>query len=356
MSTMPDPDQILVFGGVDTHLDTNTVAVVDAHGRMLGHATFPATPLGYRQLHRWILGHGQVVRVGIEGTGSYGAGLARYLRSQKTTMIEVDRPDRKARRTRGKTDPLDAEAAARAVLNSTATGTPKDRDGNIEALRMLRITRRSAVKARAKAITQLKSLIVTAPAELREQLRHLSKAQLLKTCARLRPETDHIADPLHAAKYALRSLAQRIAELTAEITAVEKHLEPLVKAINPTLYNLHGLGPDTAGQLLVTAGQNHSRITSPASLARLCGTAPIPASSGRTDRHRLNRGGDRQANAALHRIIIVRLKTHQPTRDYYQRRKAEGLGRKDIIRCLKRNLSREIYRALTHPDDTKTTA
>lgn len=344
-----------VVGGVDTHLDTHTAAVVDLAGRLLGHATFAATAAGYVDLLEWLTSHGRLVRVGVEGTGVYGSGLAVHLRRQGVDLVEVDRPDRKARRWQGKSDPVDAEAAARAALAGRATGTPKDRDGAVEALRALRVARRSAVEQRADVQRQIKSLLVTAPEPLRARLRGLTDRQLLTTCARLRPDQARLHDPVEATKYALHVLAGRNARLTAEIADLDPRLAALVRAINPALLDLNGVGVDVAGQLLVTAGGNPDRVRTEPAFAMLCGVAPLPASSGRTRRHRLNRGGDRQANAALYRITLCRLRWDPRTKAYAERRTTEGLSKKEIIRCLKRLIAREIYPILIQTSQHNTT-
>ena len=342
MTNIPGP----VTGGVDTHGETHHAAVVDQVGRQVADAEFPTTPAGYRALLAWLRAQGPLVeQVGVEGTGAYGAALCRYLRGQGVVIVEVDRPDRKTRRAKGKSDPIDAYAAARAALSGQASGTPKTRDGKVEAIRVLRTARGSAVKARTQAINQLKGLLVTAPAELREQLRPLDSAALVGSCARLRPGTD-LTDPANAVKTALRRLATRIHALNAEITDADRELAPLVSAAAPGLVALMGIGPEVAGQLLVTAGDNPDRLRSEAAFAHLCGVAPLPASSGRTDRHRLNRGGDRAANCALYRIVVSRLRHDPSTRAYAERRTKQGLSKPEIIRCLKRYVAREIYHAL----------
>jgi transposase len=335
-----------VAGGVDTHADTHTAAVVDTAGRMLGHQQFQATAAGYRQLLAWLHGFGALLIVGVEGTGVYGAGLARHLATEGVAMVEVDRPDRKTRRFAGKSDPLDAEAAARTALAGVRTGTPKDRSGAVEALRNLRVARRSAIDQRADCQRQIKSLIVTAPEVLRAQLRGTGGAGLIATCTALRPDPTRIGEPEQAAKTALRALARRHAALTEEITELDDLIGPLVADINPRLIACNGVGADVAGQLLVTAGQNADRLRSEPAFAMLCGAAPIPASSGRTNRHRLNRGGDRQANAALYRVVLCRMRWDPRTRAYVERRTKEGLSKKDIIRCLKRMIARELYYVL----------
>jgi transposase len=355
-SITPDDAVIIeVAGGVDTHQDTHTAAVVDRVGRVLGTEQFPATPAGYAVLLGWMRSFGCLVRVGVEGTGAYGAGLARLLGEQDVEMVEVDRPDRRTRRFQGKSDPIDAVQAAKAALAAERTGTPKQRDGRVEALRNLRVARRSAVDQRADAQRQIKSLVVTAPAELRERLRGLPVTDLITTCAHLRPDTADAASPATAAKIALRSLARRHQRLSAEIADLDQLLQPLVAAINPSLVAANGVGTDVAGQLLVTAGQNHDRLRSEAAFAMLCGAAPIPASSGRTTRHRLNRGGDRQANAALYRVVLCRLRWDPRTRAYAERRTQQGLSKKEIIRCLKRYVARELHQIITTPNNPELT-
>jgi transposase len=338
-----------VTGGVDTHKDTHTAAALDAAGRLLGHRQFPTTPAGYTALLGWLRSHGELVLVGIEGTGVYGAGLAQHLHAAGVPLVEVDRPDRKTRRWQGKSDPVDAEAAARAAQAARAVGTPKQRGGRVDALRALRVARRSAVAQRADTQRQMKALIVTAPDALRGQLRGLPDRDLVRVCAARRPDPTRAGDPTTATVIALRALARRHQQLTIEIDELDALITPLVQTINPALTRLCGVGPDVAGQLLVTAGDNPQRLCSEAAFAMLCGAAPLPASSGRTNRHRLNRGGDRQANAALHRIVLCRLRWDSRTRAYVERRTAEGMSKKEIIRCLKRYLAREVYTALLSP-------
>lgn len=336
-----------VAGGVDTHRDTHTAAVLDTVGRVLGTAVFTTDAAGYGALLDWMRGFGHLIRVGVEGTGAYGAGLTRVLHEHNIPVVEVDRPDRKIRRFQGKSDPIDAIQAARTALAENRTGTPKQRDGRIEALRNLRIARRSAVDQRADAQRRIKTLIVTASEELRRQLRGLPVSKLIATCAGFDPDHTDAASPLTATMIALRCLARRHQQLSAEITELDELLAPLVAAISPDLVAANGVGTDTAGQLLVTAGENHHRIRSEAAFAMLCGVAPIPASSGKTNRHRLNRGGDRHANAALYRVVLCRLRWDPRTRAYVERRTKEGMSKKEIIRCLKRYAARELYQLIT---------
>lgn len=338
--------EVLVTGGVDTHKDTHVAAARNSLGQLLGTQSFPASTAGYRALAGWLLAWGTVVAVGVEGTGSYGAGLARHLTEHGMTVIEVNRPDRRKRRLQGKSDVLDAINAAAAVQSGDATAVPKAASGAATAVVALRTTRAGAVRSRTVALNQLASLIVTAPATLRETLTTLTGSALLTHCARLRPGTD-LADPVNATKTALQRLAKRIAALNTEITDTDTDLAALLPRVLPRTIALFGVGPDTASQLLATAGDNIDRITTDAHFAHLCGAAPIEASSGRSDRHRLNRGGDRQANAALYRIAIVRMRHCPRTRTYVTKRTTEGKTKRDIIRCLKRYIAREVFKTLT---------
>ena len=345
MTTIAAPTGTVTVG-VDTHMDIHVAAALDGLGRLLGSAGFATSPAGNAELIRWAERHGPVGRVGVEGTGSYGAQLTRDLQQAGHQVIEVDRPDRKARRARGKDDHLDAEAAARAVLSGRASTTPKTRDGHIEAIRALRVARRSSVSGRTTAINQLKALLLTAPADLREQLRTLTSTQLVKTAARLRPDDD-LTNPLAATKYAVREIALRHQFLSDQLKRIDKHLTALVSAAAPSLVARHAIGTDTAGALLVALGDNPGRLRNESSFAHLCGVAPLPASSGKTTgRHRLNRGGDRRANNALWRIVLVRMGTDQRTKDYVARRTAQGLSKPEIMRCLKRYVAREVFTAI----------
>jgi transposase len=335
-----------VFGGVDTHGRTHHAAAVDGAGRLLGDAEFTATAIGYQQLRAWLTGFGRLVKVGVEGTGTYGAGLARFLAEQGVEVVEVDRPDRKTRRRQGKSDPIDAIAAARAVLSGTATGTPKTRTGPVEAIRALRVARRGAVKARTAALNQLHGLLASAPEPLRADLVALSTGELVDRCAGFRVDHTRLLEPTAATKAALRAIARRVQLLQEEIALADARLRPATATVAPRTAAIFGAGPEVAGQLLVTAGDNPERLRSEAALAHLAGISPLPASSGRTDRHRLNRGGDRAANSAIHRIVLCRMRYHERTRAYVERRTAQGLSKKEIMRCLKRYVVREVHAAL----------
>jgi transposase len=337
-----------VIGGVDAHADSHDVAALDERGRLLGTRTFPTTPEGYRALLSWLEGFGSVTAVGVESSGSYAAALVRYLRTRDVGVLEINRPHAHTRRRRGKNDPIDAEMAARAVLAGNATAIPKTTDGIVESIRQLRVARESAIKARSASLHQLSQLLVTAPDELRQQLATRKTTRGKATlCLRLRPDHGRLSEPAQAAKLALRSLARRIEQLDDEIAELDRHLSALVATAAPRTTNLLGVSTGHAGQLLVTAGQNIERLRNDGSFAALTGTSPIPASSGRTNRHRLNYGGDRGANRALHMIAVCRLRYCQRTRAYAERRSAEGKTKPEIIRCLKRYIAREIYHALS---------
>ena len=345
MATMPDPTGY-VTGGVDTHRDSHTAAALNHLGAVLGTATFPATGPGYRQLLSWLGSFGPVEAVGVEGTGSWGAGLARHLQDVGVEVREVIRPNRQHRRRYGKSDPADAVAAARSVLNGEADGLPRGGTGPIEGIRLLKVARNSAVKQRTQTANQIRSVIATAPTPLRAGLEHKTLTQVTKTAIRYR--FGNPTDPYQAAKLALKVLSARWQRLGQEITELDLHLDALIQTVAPpALLNEPGIGTQTCAELLITFGDNPQRVRNEASFAALCGTSPVDASSGRQQRHRLNRGGDRQANATLHRIVIVRLRYHQPTRQYMARRLTEGKTKKEIIRCLKRALARQVYHHLT---------
>jgi transposase len=343
MTTMPQPVPTRVTVGVDTHAEVHVAVAKDAFGRRLDATSVATTPAGYAELLGWARRLGQPDAWGIEGTGSFGAGLARFLRGEGQVVVEVNRPDRQARRRRGKSDPVDAEAAARAVQAQQGS-IPKAGDGQVEMIRSLRVARASAIKARTQAVNALKALLVTAPDELREQLRGLSTVRLVQTTATLEPGP--ITTPLAAVTLGLRTLGRRYQALSAELTTLDAELDRLTTAAAPKLLARFGIGADSAGALLVAAGDNPQRLHSDAAFAMLCGSSPIEASSGKTRRYRLNRGGDRQANAALYRIVVARLRHDPRTQEYLTRRIREGKSKKEAIRCLKRYVAREVFAAL----------
>ncbi len=335
-----------VIGGIDCHADTHTVVALDQLGRHLGTGVFDATTDGYRAALEWLRWHGTVSTVGVESTSGYGAALTRYLTAAGIRVIEINQPHPHLRARRGKNDAIDAEAAARKVLSGEAAGAAKNTGGVVEAIRQLDVARTGAVKARTAALCQLRDLLVTAPAALRERLgtRKTLKAKAT-LCARLRPSAD-LADPTQAAKAALRSVACRIQTLTNEIDAITAQRDSLVAATAPTTLTQLGVGTGHVATLLVAAGENIDRFSSEAAFAHLCAAAPIPASTGNTSRHRLNYAGNRQANRALYMIVIARLRHCPQTKTYMQRRLAEGRTKKEIIRCLKRYVARQLYRTL----------
>ena len=344
--SMPDSPQA-VIGGIDCHTDFHVAAALDPLGRVLGTESFPATVAGYRSTYTWLASFGPIAAVGVESTGSYGAALTRSLAGRGCGVIEINQPHAHLRSRRGKDDAIDAEAAARKVLSGEATAAAKDTTGVVESIRQLSVARNSAVKARTAAVCQLGDLLVTAPAALRAQLdtRRTLEGKAA-VCARLRPDTSRLADPAQAAKAALASLGRRIGRLGAEADELDHSLSQLVAAAAPTTLSRLGCGTHHTATLLVAAGHNIDRLGSEASFAHLCAVAPIPASSGRTNRHRLNYAGNRAANRALHMIVLVRLRYRERTRSYLDRRVAQGKTKKEAIRCLKRFIARELYRTL----------
>lgn len=338
-------DRLPVFGGVDTHLDSHVVAAVNALGALLGVATFPTTVTGYRALLAWLQAWGPLAAVGVEGTGSYGAALARHLDRHGVAVVEVNRPDRAQRRRRGKTDAYDAEAAARTTLAGVGS-TAKINHGPLESLRVLKLAYDSAVKQRTATLNQMSQLLVTAPEQLRAGLAGHTKQTLPARCARLRPDPARLADPTEATKHTLRGLAKRVQALTKEADRLDTEITALTRTIAPATSAAHGVGPHTVARLLIALGENPERFTSEAGFAALCGTNPIPASSGKTDRHRLNRGGNRQANSALHMAVLSRLAHDPRTRAYIAARTHDGKSTPHLRRKLKRYLARELFTLL----------
>jgi transposase len=334
-----------VTGGVDTHLDVHVAAALDPLGALLGSKAFETTPAGYQALLDWLSGFGVITKVGVEGTGSYGAGLARFLRKADVVVIEVNQPNRAERRRNGKSDPVDAVEAARAAQGGRATSISKTKDGAVEAIRVLVVAKRSARQARVKALVQMRHLVITAPDQLRCRLKGLTVAALVSEASRLRPSRS--GDPVTAAhKASLSSLAHRIQGLEDEIAELDQRIEALLVVTAPELMARFGVGPDTAAALLVSAGDNPERLHSEAAWAHLCGVAPIQASSGKVTRYRLDRGGDRQANSALWRIVMVRIAHDPDTTAYFERKVKEGRSKRDVIRLLKRYVAREMYHYL----------
>ena len=330
-----------------THADVHVAAALDPVGGLLGVGEFPATPAGYARLLDWLGGFGTVCLVGIEGTGSYGAGLSRHVTGAGVRVVEAARSDRQGRRRQGKSDPLDAVSAARAAQSGRARGAPKGRDGTVEAVRALMVAKRSARSGRTQTSSQARALVLTGPADLRTRFARHSVAALVAETAALRPRPGDVVG--YATRLALRELGRRAEFPGSQPGRLDELIAPLVAGHAPGLLALYGIGPGTAALLLIAAGDHPGRLRSEAAWAHLCAAAPIPASSGKVTRHRLNPGGDREANHALWRIVITRMSSHPPTRAYAGRRTGEGLTEKEIIRCLKRYVAREVYHCLRPP-------
>ena len=332
-----------VVGGVDTHKDLHVAAVVDERDLVLGTRCFATTRQGYRQMLDWMRSFGELRRVGIESTGSYGAGLLRFVQKAGIEVLEVTTPDNQDRRRRGKNDDLDAQNAAHAAFAGKRTVTPRSRDGMVESLRILSACRKTAVAARRVALQMIQNTIVCAPDGLRDTLRAMTRMQLIRTLAAWRPDLSGYRDVEGAYRISLKSLARRYLELHDEIADLDAMIGAIVDELAPDLIARNSIGHTGAAQLLLTAGDNPERLRSEASFAALCGVSPIPASSGKTVRHRLNRGGDRHANSALHIIAIGRLRTDPKTKAYVAKRVAEGRSKLDAIRALKRYIAREVF-------------
>jgi len=340
----------LVTGGVDTHLDVHVAAALDELGALLGTESFATTPAGYVELFDWFESFGPLGRVGVEGTGSYGAGLARSLLARGVEVVEVDCPNRKARHRAGKSDTIDAISAARGALSGQAKGQPKGGTGPVEAMRVLLIAKRSARSERVRTLNQMRHLVFVAPDDIRARFHGLNVYNLTRQAAAMRPRPGNQVD--YVTLMTLRELGRRALGLEDEIDRLDDLLEPIVADHAPGLLNMFGAGIFVAATLAVAAGDRPDRIRNEAAWAHLCGVAPIPASSGKTTgRYRLNRGGNRQANSALHRIVLVRMGHHEPTRDYFERRRAEGRTTLEIMRCLKRYVARETFKQLPGGSD-----
>ena len=338
-----DPAKRRVVGGVDTHKDLHVAAVVDERDRVLGSQSFATTRQGYRQMLAWMGSFGEVQRIGIESTGSYGAGLLRFVQTVGIEVLEVTTPDRHDRRRRGKNDDLDAQNAAHAAFAGQRTVTPRSRDGMVESLRVLSACRKTAVAARRVALQLIQNTIVCAPDGLRDVLRSMTRMQLIRTLAAWRPDLTAYRDVEAAYRITFKSLARRYLELHDEIADLDIMIGAIVDELAPDLVARNSIGHIGAAQLLLAAGDNPDRLRSEASFAALCGTSPVPASSGKTIRHRLNRGGDRHANSALHIIAIGRLRTDPKTKTYVAKRIAEGHSKLEAIRALKRYIAREVF-------------
>lgn len=327
---------------VDTHKDIHVAAVLDPLNGTIGTLTIPTNAGGFAALESWAKAHGTIIAFGVEGTGSYGATLTSYLRRAGYQVVEAGRPDRRLRRMNGKSDTLDAENAARSVLAGFATATPKTADGVVEMIRLLKIAHDTAVTARTAAMITLKNVLVHVPDDLRATTRRMTAVTLARHLAALRPRgLDSVED---AQRHTLKSLARRWLALDVEAKELTEQIGTLVRSRAPQLLDRFGIGIDTAAEILIVVGDNPERIRSEAAFAKLAGIRPVPTGSGMTSgRHRINHGGHRQLNAAIYRTVIVRMRFHQPTLAYVERRTAEGRSKREIIRCLKRYVIREVY-------------
>ena len=328
--------------GVDTHKHVHVAAVMDTIGGILATLTITTDAGGFKQLLEWASDFGKVLAFGIEGTGSYGATLTSFLRRHGHKVIEAGRPDRRSRRANGKSDTLDAENAARPVLAGFATATPKTADGAVEMIRQLKIAHDSAVADRTASMVTMKAMLVHGSDELRRETSRKTQIMLARHLAALRPRV--LESPDDALRHSLRSLARRWQQLDTEAKELSAMIEQLVTRTAPQLLEQFGIGVDTAAEILIVVGDNPERIRSEAAFAKLAGISPVPTGSGMTSgRHRINHGGHRQLNAAIYRTVIVRMRFHEPTIAYVARRTAEGKSKREIIRCLKRYVIREVH-------------
>jgi transposase len=343
------PKKTRVVGGIDTHKDNHVAAVIDEVGGELATQSFPTTPRGYSKLITWMQSFGEVICVGVEGTGTYGAGISERLNKAKIDVVEVNRPTRQARRQNAKSDAVDAVSAARSALSGDATAEPKRHDGIVASIRALRVPFCSLRDSRRRVANQIHALVVAAPERLRNELNELTLEACVERCARFRP--CELSDSTQGCRAALRVLCRHYQDLTEQIAELRAQLDVLVVEANPALVSAFGVGTDVASILLVVAGDNPERLKNDAAFAALCGVSPIEASSGKVVRRRLNRGGDRRGNNALWRIVMVRLVHDSETKDYMKRRLAEGKSKREVVRCLKRYVAREMFTLLTNPPE-----
>lgn len=342
MSTLEVVRSGHVVIGIDTHKHIHVAAVLDTIGGILASLTISTDQAGFKRLLEWSSSFGKVLAFGIEGTGSYGATVTSFLRRHGHKVVEAGRPDRRSRRANGKSDTLDAENAARSVLAGFATSTPKTADGTVEMIRQLKIAHDSAVTDRTAAMVTIKAMLVHGSDALRRETNRMTPIKLARRLSALRPRV--LQTPEDALRHSLRSLARRWQQLDTEEKELSAMIAQLVTETAPQLLEQFGIGADTAAEILIVAGDNPERIHSEAAFAKLAGISPVPTGSGMTSgRHRINHGGHRQLNAAIYRTVIVRMRFHEPTIAYVARRTAEGKSKREIIRCLKRYVIREVY-------------
>ncbi len=341
MSLREESSRSKIILGVDTHLDVHVGAVIDDMGKLLGTKSISTNLNGYQNLYSWAISFGNLISAGVEGTGSYGAELFKYLENKGVLVFEVNRPDRATRRQQGKSDTTDAISAANSVLSGKSTAIPKQKSGACEAMRIALIARRSAVKDKTQAINQIRSILVSAPQVIREKLWRTKARDCVNRCIKIKTLGETVI--LQTMALTLKLLSKRWLMLSTEIDQLDKLLDNLTLKYAKQLRSQFGVGPQTAATLLSVAGDNPHRLKKESAFASLCGTNPLPASSGKTIRHRLNRGGNRVANNALWTIAMVRMRSDPRTRSYVERRTGEGLSNKEIQRCLKRYIIRELF-------------
>lgn len=335
-----DPVNHLTLG-VDTHLDNHVAVILNNLGQVIDTQEFKVDVTGYEKLYKWCHSFGELKQAGVEGTGTYGAGLCKFLLGKNIPVFEVNRPNRAIRRLKGKSDPTDAENAARSVLAKESTAIPKSHDGVVETLRYLIMERKSAVKSRTQAINQIRALLVTAPEHIRQSCYVPSTSQCIMACKRLDSSIDSLLTQVLVST--LKRLAERWEYLSDELKTINRELKSFTAKAAGKLLCQIGVGPYVAATLMVTAGDNPKRLTKESSFAALCGVSPLDASSGKKQRHRLNRGGARDANNALWTVTLIRMRSDPRTRKYVDKRVAQGKSLKEIQRCLKRYIVRELF-------------
>lgn len=336
----------IVIGGVDTHKDRHCAVAIDMVGSELGCRFFPTNAEGYAELISWLESFGELDRLGVEGSGGYGAGLCAFAQSKGIDVIEVSWPDKAERRRRGKNDQMDAYHAAASVLSGRAHSPAKDRRKEVEGLRALKVAYEGAIKARTAAKNSLHALVVAAPDQMRAKLRMLSTKELVNACASFRIPSKENLDTERATKVSLRLVARRIQALDKEVLELDELIDAMTQKLAPKTRALPQVGPQCAATLILCAGANPDRLKSEASFSALCGTSPVPVSSGRSDRHRLSLAGDRQANSAIYLIAIGRMRSPGESRDFIAKRIASGKTKKEAIRMLKRYIAREVFYTL----------
>ena len=343
---MQRPEEGQAAIGADARKETRVAAAVDRQGALVDERRFATARQGCRQLESRARSLGDVLRAGAECPGSYGSGLAGHLAKSGLTVLEAASPGRTVRRKRGKDDFIDAEMAAEAALSGVRTVAPKSRDGMVGALRMLQKARSTAVAARRAALQTTRARIASAPEEPRGRLRGMTRMQPIGRLSATRPGPADLKSPVGAARISPRRLAKRCVGLDDEVSELDETTEAVLADAAPLLVECSCVGPQSAAQPMATVGDDPERLRSEAAFSMLCGVAPMPVSSGMACRHRLNRGGDRQASSAIRIMAIGRLRTDERAKDYVARKMAEGRTKMEAIRCLKRYIAREMYYAI----------